>query len=42
MIPVFLDCESRLSTNEMFRLLLVILENDTIDFWRGLGPSSEV
>jgi hypothetical protein len=43
MIPAFLDCESRLSTNEMFDLLLVFSEKVAyIDFWRGLGPFSEV
>jgi hypothetical protein len=32
MIPAFLDCESRLSTNEMFDLLLVFLEKVTLIF----------
>jgi hypothetical protein len=31
-IPAFLDCESRLSINEMFGLLLVILEKVALIF----------
>jgi hypothetical protein len=44
-IPAFLDCEIRLSTNEMFDLLLVILEKVTLIFgevWVPLVKSNSL
>jgi hypothetical protein len=45
MIPAFLDFESRLSTNEMFDLLLVFLEKATLIFgevWVPLVKSNSM